>query len=76
MGTKEKIIAKISSIDDEKYLKHILNIVSSVEEAEVVYELSAIERKAVKEGLRDVIEGRVYTREEAEELTREWLKGK
>jgi len=40
MGTKEAIIKKISSIEDENYLKHILNMLSAVEESEEVYRLS------------------------------------
>lgn len=54
MGTKEAIIKKISSIEDENYLKHILNMLSAVEESEEVYRLSEAERKAVEEGLKVV----------------------
>jgi predicted transcriptional regulator len=76
MGTKEAIIKKISSIDDENYLKHILNMLSAVEESEEVYRLSDAERKAVDEGLKDVAEGRVYSQSDVDELTKKWLKGK
>jgi len=73
MGTKEAIIKKISSIEDENYLKHILNMLSAVEESEEVYRLSEAERKAVEEGLKDVAEGRVYSQSEVDELTKKWL---
>ena len=76
MGTKEAIIKKISSIDDENYLKHILNMLSAVEESEEVYRLSDAERKAVVAGLKDVAEGRVYSQSDVDELTKKWLKGK
>lgn len=76
MGTKEKIIKKISSIEDENYLKHILNILSAVEESEEVYALSVTERKAVEEGLNDIAEGRNYLQSEVDEMTKKWLKGK
>lgn len=76
MGTKEKIIAKISSIEDENYLKHILNLLSAVEESEEVYALSNAERKAVNEGLKDVSDGRTYTQSEVDGLTKKWFKGK
>ncbi len=73
MGTKEAIIKKISSIEDENYLKHILNMLSTVEESDEVYRLSEAERKAVEEGLKDVAEGRVYSQSEVDELTKKWL---
>lgn len=76
MGTKEAIIKKISSIDDENYLKHILNMLSAVEESEEVYRLSDAERKAVVAGLKDVAEGRVYSQSDVDQLTKKWLKGK
>lgn len=76
MGTKEKIIAKISSIDDENYLKHILNVISAVEESEAVYQLSTTENSAVAEGLKDVEEGRTFSQSELNEMTKKWLKGK
>ena len=75
MGTKEKIIAKISSIDDENYLKHLLNVLNAVEETEEVYNLSEPEKRAVKEGLKDVAEGRVHPQSEVDERTKKWLKG-
>jgi len=73
MGTKEAIIKKISSIEDENYLKHILNMLSTVEESDEVYRLSEAERKAVEEGLKDVAEGRAYSQSEVDELTKKWL---
>lgn len=76
MGTKEKIIAKISSIEDENYLKHILNLLSAVEESEAVYALSDTERKAVDEGLKDVEEGRTLSQSEVDEMIKKWLNGK
>lgn len=76
MGTKEKIIAKISSIDDENYLKHLLSVLNAVEETEEVYNLSEPEKRAVEEGLKDVAEGRVHSQSEVDEITKKWLKGK
>lgn len=76
MGTKEKIIAKISSIDDENSLKHILNVLREAEEPEAVYILSNEEKIAIEEGMKDIAEGRTHTQEEVDEMTRKWLNGK
>lgn len=75
MGTKEKIIDKVNSIDDENYLEHLLNVLNAVEETEEVYKLSEPERRAVQEGLKDVAEGRVHSQSEVDEMTKKWLKG-
>lgn len=39
-----------------------------------VYRLTDDERKAIKPGLKDIEEGRVYSSEAAENMIKEWLK--
>ena len=76
MNTKEKIIAKINSIESEALLQEILELISIEADLNEVYEVSDEQKAAIDEGLNDVENGRVYTQSEADELIKEWSKGK
>lgn len=71
---KLKIIERIAVIEDELVLEEIYRLVDAQSGMDVIYRLSADERKAVESGLNDINEGRVHSSEEAEKLIREWLK--
>ncbi len=76
MGTKEKIIAKINEIEDEKLLKEILSLINIESDLGEIYELTEEQKSAVNEGLSDFDNGRFYSQMEADELIKKWLENK
>ena len=74
---KEKLIEKINSVDDEVQLEQIalmIDVGSKLNDG--IYEMSAEEIKAVKEGIEQIENGEWITNEEAnrrtDELFRSW----
>lgn len=77
MNTKEKLIDKISHIEDEKILEEIMQIVELELEmtGDKIY-LTAEQKSFIDEGLKDLENGDVLTNEQAKKMTSEWLKNK
>lgn len=71
---KLRIINKITTIEDELILEEIFRLVDLESGMDSVYRLTDDERKAIKPGLKDIEEGRVYSSEAAENMIKEWLK--
>ena len=69
---KKKIIEEISSMTDESVLTEIYSILQFERNSE--YKLSEEEISAVREGIEDVRQGRVFSSQEANSLIKEWLK--
>ncbi len=76
MKTKDKIIARINAIHDERILEEILKLVDVESEVNEIYEVSEEQKYALEEGLNDLKEGRIYSQKEVDEQTRGWLKNK
>jgi len=70
---KEKIIAKISSTDNEELLDHIAAIIE-LESTDSIYKMSSEETEAVKEGLEQFKNGQWITNEDSNKHVDEWLK--
>ncbi|MEP7197610.1 MAG: hypothetical protein ABI851_13905 [Saprospiraceae bacterium] len=71
---KLQIINKVTSITDELILEEIFRIVNLESEMDLIYRLTDDEQKAIDLGLKDIIEGRVYSSESAENMIKEWVK--
>jgi len=69
---KEKIIAKISSTDNEDLLEHISDLIDF--EYNEVHEMSPGEIEAVNEGLEQLKNGQWISSEESNKRVDEWLK--
>jgi predicted nucleic acid binding AN1-type Zn finger protein len=69
---KEKIIAKISSTDNEDLLEHISDLIDF--EYNEVHQMSPGEIDAVKDGLEQLKNGQKISHEEVKRQTDEWLK--
>ncbi len=77
MGTKEKLIEKILHIDDESILEDIMYMVDlelDLDGEEV--KLSDEQKKFIDKGLKDKEEGNLFSQEEVQRKTKEWLKNK
>jgi predicted transcriptional regulator len=62
---KEKLIAEINRINDEELLSNILRNVELEQELNEIYILSADEKVAVREGIKQIESGQFYTNDEA-----------
>jgi len=69
---KEKIIAKISTTDNEELLEHISDLIDF--ESNEIYEMSPDEIEAVKDGIRQIESGQSMPHEEVKRRIDEWLK--
>ena len=77
MNTKEKLIDKISHIDDETVLEEIMQIVEL--ELEMIGDKIHItdeQRAFIDQGLEDLEKGDILSNEQAKKMTSEWLKKK
>ncbi len=75
MNTKEKLIEKISNIDDESMLEDILKLVQLELELNAgTIQLTHEQKVFIEEGLKDLESGNVVTDEVAKKMTKEWLK--
>ena len=75
MNTKEKLIDKISHINDESILEEIMEIVK-LELEMIGYEvqLTGEQKSFVDQGIKDLESGNILTDREAKKMTKEWLK--
>jgi len=71
---KQKVLGKVSSIEDEEYLRALLKILESRPSDKV--KLSDAEKLQIDRGLEDFRNGRVVSQEEVEKDDEEWLSGK
>jgi len=77
MNTKEKLINKISHIDDETILEEIMEIVElELEMTGDKNHLTNEQKSFIDQGLNDLENGNVLTDEQAKKMTSEWLKKK
>ena len=77
MNTKEKLIEKISHIDDETVLEEIMQIVElELEMTGDKIRLTNEQKSFIDEGLKDIENGDILTNEQAKKMTSEWLKNK
>ena len=77
MKTKEKLIDKISHIDDEKILEEIMQLVEL--ELEMIGDkihLTDEQKTFIDHGIKDIENGDVLSNEQAKKMTSEWLKEK
>ncbi len=77
MRTKEKLIEKILHIDDESILEDIMYMVDL--ELDLIGEevkLTDEQKKFIDEGIKDIKEGNLFSHEEVQRKTKEWLKNK
>ena len=75
MNTKEKLINKISHINDESILEEIMEIVEL--ELEMIgdeIQLTNKQKSFIDQGLKDIESGKIITNKEAKIMTTEWLK--
>ncbi len=75
MNTKEKLIEKITNIDDESILEDILDLVQlEIELNAGTIQLTQEQIIFIDQGLKDIESGNVVTDEVAKKMTKEWLK--
>lgn len=77
MNTKQKLIDKISHIDDQRILDEIMQIVEL--ELEMIGDkihLTDKQKSFIDQGLRDIENGDILSNEQAKKMTSEWLKKK
>ncbi|MVN20095.1 hypothetical protein [Mucilaginibacter arboris] len=70
---KEKLIAKIDSINNEELLNQLLRIIDLESKAHEVYDLSKEEAEAVNEGIAQLNKGMFISNEEANRQADQWL---
>lgn len=68
------LINKISSIEDQKFLSAIQELVESADVAEKPYILSKEQQQAIEAGEKDVAKGNILSHGDAMKQTKEWLK--
>lgn len=77
MNTKEKLIDKISHINDEMVLEEIMQIVDlELEMTGDKVHLTEEQRSFIDQGLLDLENGNALSDEQARKMIREWLKSK
>ncbi len=75
MNTKEKLIDKISHIQDESILEEIMELVElELEFTGDEIQLSNDQKTFIDQGVKDIESGNVLNDSEAKKLTKEWLK--
>jgi predicted transcriptional regulator len=77
MNTKEKLIDRISHINDERILEEIMQIVElELEMTGDILHITDEQKSFIDEGLKDIENGDVLSNEQAKKMTSEWLKKK
>jgi len=72
MQLKEKVIEKLDHLE-ESFLAEILHLIEFHQETKP-YQLSAVEKEAIQEGIEDIEAGNFHTNEAVEKEMLEWLK--
>lgn len=74
INIKDRIISKISSIDDEEFLREVESIILSMESTESKpFILSDEMKRSVKSSKRDIQNGKVLSHEEVVKGAKSWL---
>ena len=75
MNTKEKLLEKISNIEDESMLEDILELVQLelTLNADTI-QLTQEQKIFIDQGLKDIESGNIVTDDVAKKMTKEWLK--
>lgn len=76
MSTKEKLIEKITSIEDPQVLEEIDRWITSLVEAVAAERYTKKELDAVREGYEQYKSGDTLTQKEANRIFDQWLKEK
>lgn len=76
MSRKEELIEKIASIEDPQMIEELDRWISSIIEAASAEQYTQQELDAVREGFSQYKSDETFTREEANKIFDEWLKGK
>lgn len=77
MGTKERIIQKIQSIENESILEDVLDMIDlELTVGEGTVRLTDEQKAAIDEGLADSAAGKSFSHAEARQLMDEWLRKK
>jgi len=71
---REKLIEKIRNTDNEELLDHISDMIDFQKGYGEVYQVTGEELVAVKEGLRQLDEGKWISNDESNKRVDEWLK--
>ena len=75
MNTKEKLIDKISHINDESILEEIMEIVElELQMTGDEVHLTSEQKSFVDQGIKDLESGNILNDQEAKKMTKEWLK--
>ncbi len=72
---KQQLISKIQITEDEEILWGLLKMLEFELNNTEVYRLNKFQKEAIAISKQQIIDGKVYTEEEANKLTDEWLNG-
>lgn len=74
MTTKDKIIDKLNSIQDEELLSEVLQMIElEMEVVKDTIKLTKEQKAAIDEGINDIEKGNVFSSQEARKIVDEWL---
>jgi len=75
MKTKEKIIEKIHTINDEAVLRELLEIIDlELGMGGDLVKVTDQQKLAIDEGLKNLDEGKFFSNNDARKITDEWLR--
>lgn len=72
---RQQLISKIQITDDEEILGGLLKMLEFELNNTKDYHLNKFQKEAIAISKQQIIDGKVYTEEEANKLTDEWLNG-
>jgi hypothetical protein len=72
---RQQLISKIQITEDEEILGGLLKMLEFELNNTEVYHLNNFQKEAIIISKQQIIDGEVYTEEEANKLTDEWLNG-
>jgi hypothetical protein len=71
---KQRLIEKIQVTDDNDILNGLLKLLEFELNATVTYKLNAHQKESIAMSREQITKGEVYTEDEVNKLTDEWLK--
>jgi hypothetical protein len=72
---KEQLISRIQITDDDDILGCLLKMLEFEMNNSENYKLNKVQKESIEISKQQIINGEVYTEEEANKLTDEWLNG-
>ena len=72
---RKQLISKIQITEDEEILEALLKMLEFELNHSKVYHLNKFQKDAITIAKQQIVNGEVYTEEEANKLTDEWLNG-